>query len=221
MKALLFACLIVFAFSARRAHHSEEVHYHDAVAGPTTANPWSGSPTGSNPWAGAPTGNNPWATPGSQPAGANPWSGQTGSPTGVNPWATRPGTPTTLNPWNTNPTVPGGVNPWNRPTVPTGNWGPNSAVRPGTFRPASGVNYDDFMMRLSGSGLNCPGVRVSVNRGFGRQEYKYEGPIQLSCVVGTRTIQQGTCYNYRECSQLICRFTTCKNQGGRVLKRKL
>ena len=134
-----------------------------------------------------------------------------------------PAVPDQLGAWGPNPNVRrGSPGPVPSPWGPNPNFRPGvSNIRPGTPVTSSGVNFDDFMMRLSGSGLNCPGVRVSVRRGFGRQEYKYEGPIQLSCVVGSRTVQQGTCYNYRECSQLICRFTSCKSKGGNVRKRRL
>jgi hypothetical protein len=84
-----------------------------------------------------------------------------------------------------------------RPNGPQGGmsntWGPNNAQN----NPLNNQNMNDFMMRLSGSGLNCPGIRVSVNRGMGRQQYKYEGPISLTCNVRGRVVNQARCSSYR------------------------
>jgi hypothetical protein len=62
------------------------------------------------------------------------------------------------------------------------------------------ANMNDFMMRLSGSCLNYPGIRVSVNWGAGGQEYKYEGHISLTCRIGGRDTNSVRCTSYTQCS---------------------
>lgn len=251
IKGVLLACILALALSRRTWSDEEVNYHEGVagpaagnpwggapIGSPVPgSNPWNNgpAPNGANPWGarpGAPTGPNPWGNPAGPGApgasGPNQWGPapnqnfRPGQP-GPNPWQPTPGAPGAPGAWGPNPNVrPGSPGPVPSPWGPNPNFRPGvSNIRPGTPVTSSGVNFDDFMMRLSGSGLNCPGVRVSVRRGFGRQEYKYEGPIQLSCVVGSRTVQQGTCYNYRECSQLICRFTSCKSKGGNVRKRRL
>jgi hypothetical protein len=197
MKSIIIFALAIWAVASLRAFtNREDLVFHNSVG--NLANIPQG--TTNSPWGGN-TFNNPWR--GSTVNPTNPWGGAGANPNfGSNP----------LN------------NLWNRiPNGGSGTFNTNLANNPlnnlwGRIPQGSNVwNYNNNM-----GGINCPGVRMSVNRGGVKMNYNYEGPIRLTCQLPNRTSYSDSCSNASSCQQLLCRFSQCSlTQGGRVLKQRI
>lgn len=192
MKSILCLALTISAVLSLRAFtHREDLTFHESIGNP--ANVPQG--TLNSPWGNAPT--------------TNPWGSNLGTPT--SPWGGNSNINANLNNlWNR---IPGGANNLansNLANNPLNNlWG----------RIPQGQNVWNY--NNNAAGLNCPGIRMSVNRGGYKQAYNYEGPIRLTCQLPNRTSYTDSCSNPTSCQQLLCRFSQCAlTQGGRVLKQR-